>query len=234
MKSFPNDIAILVFSQRAKEEAAAKKYRRGFCKGGGYSLAAGLIAHTLGETTRTGLPIIPCFSDKQKGEFFGERLANAIEEAFRSGVSRLIVCGTDTPNLSMRHLLSAAEQLRDENLVLGPAEDGGVYLIGLTKNSFDKDSFRKLPWLTSSVFEALCDYALLSGLTCTIETVEKDIDSFEAIAEWNHSGGANWFSSLIKKLTRLKQTIFYIFNSSQPSPFYTNSCRHRGPPAYPL
>lgn len=67
----------------------------------------------------------------QRGGSFGERLANAMHDAFALGYERVIVMGNDCPELTVDDLRAAARALDQHQCVVGPAEDGGCYLVGL-------------------------------------------------------------------------------------------------------
>jgi len=226
-----NHTAILVFSRHAEEEAAAKKYNKMLRRRGGKQLAAQLIHHTLQEAYQTRLPVIRFFSEKQRGQSFGERLLHAIEESFTAGFDQLIVCGTDTPGLSSRHFLSVAESLRTNDIVLGPSADGGVYLIGLTKATFTKNLFADISWLTPIVYSQLCGAAKRAGLKYSVEAIEKDIDSPTAIVEWRSTAKLHWFFRLVRMLlAAIGKTIFSSSTHRFSSSFYTGLFKHRGPP----
>ena len=63
----------------------------------------------------------------------GARMAGAFEEAFRRGAQRALLIGTDVPGLSRELLIEGFASLEDHDLVLGPAQDGGYYLLGLDR-----------------------------------------------------------------------------------------------------
>lgn len=88
-------------------------------------------------------------------ETFGEKLESAFTRVFHAGFDRVIAIGNDCPSLSRRRLLNAVEQLRKHDFVIGPAKDGGVYLIGAQKDAFSGAALRNLPWLTGRLFEAM-------------------------------------------------------------------------------
>lgn len=66
----------------------------------------------------------------QRGHNFAQRLSSAFEDVRALGYSQVVVIGTDAPGLEARQLLDAFQALESHDLVLGPAADGGVYLIG--------------------------------------------------------------------------------------------------------
>lgn len=85
----------------------------------------------------------------QLGDGLGDRLVNAIETAFQHKTDRVIVIGADCPQLHAQMLAEANRQLDQHDVVLGPAEDGGYYLIGM--KSPQPSLFQDIPWGTSEV-----------------------------------------------------------------------------------
>lgn len=71
----------------------------------------------------------------QRGEDLGARMANAIAEVLRDGFDAAIVIGTDVPMLTPRDITHAAELIDDGVIVLGPATDGGYYLLGTVRET---------------------------------------------------------------------------------------------------
>ena len=71
----------------------------------------------------------------QRGEGLGERMQAALDDAFLQGFSPLVLIGTDSPTLPPAVLAEAVEQLGANNadVVIGPASDGGFYLVGVQK-----------------------------------------------------------------------------------------------------
>ena len=81
---------------------------------------------------------------RQLGSSLGSRLVHATEHAFSTGASRVVVIGTDCLELEERDLSLAFDSLRKNEVVLGPATDGGYYLIGL--NHFQPLVFHQIDW----------------------------------------------------------------------------------------
>ena len=67
----------------------------------------------------------------QTGEKLGERMQNAFQYAFDKGYSRVTIIGSDCHQLTPKHLDEAFDQLEINDVVIGPAKDGGYYLLGL-------------------------------------------------------------------------------------------------------
>jgi rSAM/selenodomain-associated transferase 1 len=89
----------------------------------------------------------------QRGSTLGERMREGVCELFTSGFDAVVLIGSDLPTLPPAHVTAALEILtrRGEALVLGPAEDGGYYLIGLTQ--LRPELFEHIPWGTSHVLQ---------------------------------------------------------------------------------
>jgi len=87
----------------------------------------------------------------------GERLLNAAARAFSEGAVRIVVVGTDCPDLSPEILEEAFAALQSVDLVLGPAMDGGYFLIGL--RSPQPDIFHRIDWGTDRVLQQTLDRA---------------------------------------------------------------------------
>ncbi|MBE9070489.1 TIGR04282 family arsenosugar biosynthesis glycosyltransferase [Leptolyngbya cf. ectocarpi LEGE 11479] len=104
----------------------------------------------------------------------GNRLHQAFVENFRLGMKAVVAIGSDCPELSARHLEQAFRQLQTHDVVLGPAADGGYYLIGLS--GAQAKLFETIPWGTGQVFERTV--AIATSLNLSIATLEelRDVD----------------------------------------------------------
>ena len=94
----------------------------------------------------------------------GARMAAAFQNSFNSGVDKVAIIGTDCPDLKAEILAQAFDQLSDRDLVLGPAKDGGYYLIGLRRSI--PELFDGINWGTSEVFA--CTRAIAQKLDLNI------------------------------------------------------------------
>jgi len=81
----------------------------------------------------------------------GEKMSSAFEDRFQANETEIIIIGTDCPSLNVEILLMAFAQLKNHDLVIGKAEDGGYYLIGL--KSLEKNLFTNINWSTAQVFQ---------------------------------------------------------------------------------
>lgn len=150
-----NSTAILLFGRSAAAESRAKAF------GQGTRVAETLIRRTEKVVRRTGLPVIRSTEADQRGNNFGERLANAMADVYARGFERVIVVGSDCASIQTSHLRAAAHQLAKGNNVLGPDQRGGAWLIGLHRDDFDAQRLAGLSWETGDLFADLAD--LLPG-----------------------------------------------------------------------
>ncbi len=115
--------------------------------------------------------------DTQTGVDLGARMLQAFETVFARGYRRVVTVGTDIPTLSPRLLNEAVEQLDEFDVVLGPALDGGYYLIGLTR--VVPELFREVPWSTPEVLPVTQRIATGLNLRVALLAPLRDIDRLE-------------------------------------------------------
>ena len=108
----------------------------------------------------------------QQGEGLGERMAHAFTE---TGCPALMI-GTDCPGVTTALLHQAAQALETADVVVGPANDGGYYLIGLRQ--WQPGMLEGIPWSTAGVMQATLDQALRLGLKVSRLPELVDIDTF--------------------------------------------------------
>jgi uncharacterized protein len=115
----------------------------------------------------------------QRGTDLGERLTRAFRDAFVHSLAqsprRVVVIGTDILGLSPQVLERAFSALSLADVVVGPAVDGGYYLLGM--NAFYPQLFQNITWSTASVFAETIRQVELLQLACTTLDVLRDIDT---------------------------------------------------------
>jgi len=89
----------------------------------------------------------------QKGNDLGERMKNSFSHAFAEGFRRVILIGSDSPDLPGDFLSTAIVELQTHDLVLGPSSDGGYYLIGFRNTTFLPSVFDGIHWSSSTVLQ---------------------------------------------------------------------------------
>lgn len=118
---------------------------------------------------------------QQIGEDLGIRMLNAFQNSFDAGYQKVMIIGSDLYDLTSEIIDNAFHQLDTNDVVLGPAEDGGYYLLGM--NSLQENVFKNKTWGTSSVRkDTLAD---LQDKKVHLLTELNDVDVFEDIE--NHS-----------------------------------------------
>ena len=123
---------------------------------------------------------IPCCP--QGNGDLGVRMAQAFNEAFSAGMGRVIIVGTDCPGLTGSLVQTACEALLDNDVVLGPAKDGGYYLIGLRKPM--PQLFGGIPWGTVEVLPKTLGIAADLKLQVFLLESLEDVDRPEDLAIW--------------------------------------------------
>ena len=115
----------------------------------------------------------------QRGNDLGQKMENAFADAFEMGYDRIILTGTDIPELKAKTVNAAYEMLDAYDIVLGPTEDGGYYLIGMS--SLHHEAFDVKLYGVSTVFEETKASIRDSGLSVGIADEYSDIDEKEDI-----------------------------------------------------
>ena len=113
----------------------------------------------------------------QPGTGLGEALAGAFAGHAAEGFERVVLVGSDNPTLPGSLLDAAADALDTHDIVLGPASDGGYYLIGMDKPH--PVVFERITWSTSSVYDETLERARESGLSVASLEAWDDVDTYE-------------------------------------------------------
>ena len=115
----------------------------------------------------------------QDGPDLGLRMLNAFQEGFESGYEKIVIIGSDMYDLSQEDLESAFSQLNQHDYVVGPAEDGGYYLLGMTL--LNKELFQDKRWGTETVLEDTLKH--LEQEKVSLLPVKNDVDHYEDIKD---------------------------------------------------
>jgi rSAM/selenodomain-associated transferase 1 len=109
----------------------------------------------------------------------GERLTRAFAESFGGGASRVLIIGSDCPWLNDADIKEAWNDLETHDLVLGPAKDGGYWLIGLREPK--PELFTGISWSTGMVLEQTVKHARAGGLQFRLLRELRDVDT---LGDW--------------------------------------------------
>lgn len=115
----------------------------------------------------------------QVGDDLGVRMHHVCETLFERGYRRVLIVGTDVPTLPLDHYKQALALLESHDLVLGPALDGGYYLIGLKRPV--PDLFTGIPWSTDQVFRLTEKKAAELGLKTALIPTWRDVDTIDDV-----------------------------------------------------
>ncbi|MEM7101090.1 MAG: TIGR04282 family arsenosugar biosynthesis glycosyltransferase [Pseudomonadota bacterium] len=133
----------------------------------------------------------------QRGDGLGERMRTVFRDLFESefasggGIERAVLMGTDCPDITAKYLHTALGKLAHEEVVVGPAEDGGYGLIGMRLDAFTQAQgvFQDIPWGSNQVMqrtrEVLRDQGLKWAELSTIWDVDthKDWERLQALGD---------------------------------------------------
>ncbi len=157
------DCTIAVFARPPRLGQVKTRLAAGVGDQAALTIYRQLLEHTLRQVSISGLPFTlfaAAQSDQltelahryggavalQHGADLGERMAAALSAMHKKPAGSVILIGTDCPVLTAGHLLAAQRQLAQSDVVIGPAEDGGYWLIGSANSSL---------WQDSSVFDGV-------------------------------------------------------------------------------
>ena len=231
-----SNTAVIYFSLTPGVEARKKSFvsDREFSKN--FRIAGFLRHHTKRQIDQTDLPLFLFNAHNQRGDTFGEKIVSAVETVFNKGFEHVVVVGNDTPRLESCHLLRAANELQNglSDIVLGPAGDGGTWLMGFSQRSFVAGIIKNLSWNTDRLLTSIIDQLGDSHLISLLDTFD-DLDSNEDLRKFlcdPHSH--NSLYRLQKNILRVLDLgcADYLPNqTSLKSTFQSYSFLLRGPPS---
>lgn len=108
----------------------------------------------------------------QVGKDLGERMQFAFEQGFEKGYKYISIIGSDLYDITSVEIEAATQKLKEHDVVIGPATDGGFYLLGLSVK--DYKIFKNKEWGTSSVFKDCMD-SVKKLKTCQLSS-KNDVD----------------------------------------------------------
>jgi rSAM/selenodomain-associated transferase 1 len=161
------------------------------------SLYKTLVAQMLSTLKEGTFPLYICFFPKnaqkpienwlgreyryipQNGKDLGERMRNGFLKAFTNGFKRVLLIGSDIPDLPLKSIEEAFVSLERKDVVIGPAFDGGYYLIGFNQSTFSPQVFEGIAWGTKNVFgETMKKLKRFRRVVYTL-SYQRDIDTAE-------------------------------------------------------
>ncbi len=164
--------AILIFARSIKEELKHKPFLAQ------NSIIEALHNHTINTAQQSGLPVIIYDETTQVGCNFGERFTNAIAHVFDKGYSNIITIGNDCPQLKVAHITEAEKAILNKKASIGSTFDGGFYLLGISKEKFDRHTFLNFNWGTKTLYREIVYYFKSDLLEYAILPRLRDIDFY--------------------------------------------------------
>ena len=125
----------------------------------------------------------------QNGANLGDRMANAFEQGFENGFEKILVIGSDMYDLDATTIENAFSELDKSDFVIGPAQDGGYYLLGMKK--FITNVFKNKAWGTHTVLNDTLKN--LEKYKIKLLDIRNDVDVYEDIKD------ISAFNSFLKK-----------------------------------
>jgi len=133
----------------------------------------------------------PSFSYRHQGRGdIGRRMQRSLADGFQEGYTSIVIIGSDVPDISSAIIHRAFEELQKNSLVLGPAGDGGYYLIGMQKVNEDQaypELFEAINWGTSEVLSQTIAAAHQIGIGYALLDTLKDVDRPADLKVWNRA-----------------------------------------------
>ena len=133
----------------------------------------------------------------QHGVDLGERMKNAFKKGFEDGYEHIVLIGSDLPDITANHINQGLEALKQNQMTFGPAEDGGYYLIGLSK--MHNFVFDNKPWSETNLLEETLSELKENGVTFTTLDILNDIDTYEDLI------ASKFYQSNIELQEKIKQ-----------------------------
>jgi rSAM/selenodomain-associated transferase 1 len=112
----------------------------------------------------------------QQGIDLGEKMSNAISEILKRA-GKAVITGSDIPDLDRAIIGAAFSTLEHNDIVLGPAKDGGYYLVGM--KVLHQQLFEDIHWSTAEVLSRTVEIIKATGLTCSLLPELSDLDTIE-------------------------------------------------------
>ena len=199
----PADCQLLVFARVPALGRVKSRLAAGVGQPGALGVYRELLAITNAAIVAAGVPATVWLADTaaaeptavEAGEWaahavrcqpegdLGARMTTAFAAAFAAGAVRVAIIGTDCPGLRASHLTQAFVALETAEVVLGPATDGGYYLLGLRQPQ--PELFQNKTWSTASVLADTVADARRLGLRVVLLSELRDVDTAEDLAAWN-------------------------------------------------
>lgn len=137
------------------------------------------------------------FKTVQKGIDLGERMSNAFKDGFEAGYKKIVLIGSDLPDINASHIMNGLNALGKNEVVFGPAEDGGYYLVGMS--NLKASIFRNKTWSQPNLLNETLQELQTNQISVGILEILNDIDTYEDLI------ASEFFKSNIKLQEKIQQ-----------------------------
>jgi len=142
----------------------------------------------------------------QQGADLGERMQHCFTSAFSTGFEKVLVIGSDSPDVPIDFYEKAFSSLDLYDAVIGPCVDGGYYVYGCKNQSFILELFSNIPWSTPLVFEKTMSVLKHHNQKIYELPIWNDVDTYDDLLELAIKNKHNWFKKS-KTMKLLNTTI---------------------------
>ncbi|WP_437370140.1 TIGR04282 family arsenosugar biosynthesis glycosyltransferase [Maribacter litoralis] len=230
MKLNQKDTALLVFSLSAEKEIERKHIFDKNFRNENTAFFNILIDQTRRLAEQSGVDVFWVDEHHQTGKDFSTRFTNAFQELFDAGYKNVVSIGNDCPDLTVQLLKEAIQKLGTKKLILGPSRDGGIYLLGIHRDVFDKNDFLMLPWQTSALQKSLKNHFNGQKNDCEVLSELEDLDSGKDALHYANINTSTVLGRFILVIGLSTRSVFPISNDFIPSSNRYSYVGLRAPP----
>lgn len=178
--------AVIVFAENDEEKELRKFYSK--------SIYSFLNKKTFSEITKAktnlNFDVVLCSNDenifeydifiKQRGNSFEQKFNSALVDTFNLGYQEIIIIGNDSPDLNYHTIIQTFSKIHDNQIVVGPSFDGGIYLLGFSVDCYFNEI--KARWKSQYVLKDIITF--FESKNIFLLTLLKDIDDEKDLIEW--------------------------------------------------
>ncbi|MEO6488536.1 MAG: TIGR04282 family arsenosugar biosynthesis glycosyltransferase [Ferruginibacter sp.] len=122
------------------------------------------------------------YKEIQQGNNLGQKMENALASTFQKGYDEIVIIGTDCPGVNAGIIMNSFSFLQSHDVAIGPAEDGGYYLLGMKE--MHRNLFEGIQWSTKTVFSTTISKCVALQLSYSVLPLLKDIDEEKDLEEF--------------------------------------------------
>jgi hypothetical protein len=150
------------------------------------------------------------FSDEffylpQKGRELGDKLKYCFGKVFSMGFQKAVVIGSDLPDLPLAFIQRSLALLAEVGIVIGPAKDGGYYLLAFDKSKYFAEIFERIPWSSDRVLEVTLKAIACRNQSFRLLDLWQDVDTIGDLRDlYSRNSGKKFQNSRTMKFIKNK------------------------------